>query len=196
MLGAEGQRNGPGLVVLAVGDVGLRVAVDERLERAAGRTALPHVDLVVAQDHLGVDDPTALGADAARQLVEDVVGVGLVHECRVSWHSTAAGESHQPCDETAGGARRPSSRSRSGWTSAGARSCRSDTRARRSRHRRRSSRCAIARLISPLISPARLATIVAPISTPRRFDDQLDEPVFVVVTLRAIDARDVPRRAR
>ena len=31
-LGAEGQRNGARLVVLAVGDVGLRVAVDERLE--------------------------------------------------------------------------------------------------------------------------------------------------------------------
>src|SRR5713226_375517 len=38
-LAAKGQRDRPRLVVLAVGDIRFRVAVDESLERAAGRTA-------------------------------------------------------------------------------------------------------------------------------------------------------------
>ena len=79
VFGAERQRNGSRFVVPAVRDIRLCVPVDERLEGAAGWTPLSHVDLVVSENHLRVDHATAVGADAPRQLVEDVVRVGLGH---------------------------------------------------------------------------------------------------------------------
>src|SRR6266852_3358632 len=78
-LGTKGQGDGPGLVVLAIGDVGLRIPVDQRLERSAYWTTFAHVDLVVAQDHVCIDHTPAVGTDAPRELVEYIVGVGLMH---------------------------------------------------------------------------------------------------------------------
>jgi hypothetical protein len=78
-LGAEGQRDRSRLVVLAVRHVRLGVPIDQRFKRPASGTPFPHVDLVVTEDHLTVDDAPAIRADASRQLVEDVVGVGLGH---------------------------------------------------------------------------------------------------------------------
>jgi hypothetical protein len=73
---AVGQRNRAGLVVRRKRRVGLRVGVDERHELPAVGAALAHIDFVVAQQNLGVDHLAAMGADAARQLMEDVIGIG------------------------------------------------------------------------------------------------------------------------
>ena len=69
------QRNGARFVVLTERGVGPSVAVNEGLEGAALRAALAHEDLVVAQNDLRVDDLATVGADAASEFVEDVVGV-------------------------------------------------------------------------------------------------------------------------
>ena len=71
----KGQRNRPRFVVASLRGVCLGIGVYECFERAAIRTALAHVYLVVAQHHLGVDHLPALWADAAGQFIEDVVGV-------------------------------------------------------------------------------------------------------------------------
>ncbi len=75
--GAIGQRNGAGFVVFAKGRVRFRVGVNKRLERSALRAALAHVNLVVAQNDLCVDDFSAVRANAASQLVEDTIGIFL-----------------------------------------------------------------------------------------------------------------------
>src|SRR5205807_191483 len=69
--------DGPRLVEARVPRVGLGIAVDQALELAVLRAALAHVDLAVAQQDMGVDDPAALRADAPGQLEEDVVRVAL-----------------------------------------------------------------------------------------------------------------------
>ena len=75
--GAVRQGNGSRLVEFAECRVGFRVGVNKCFERSALRAALAHVDLVVAQNDLRIDDSSALGADAASQFVEDVVGILL-----------------------------------------------------------------------------------------------------------------------
>src|SRR5216683_5965279 len=82
--GAVGQRNGAGFVVFAECRVGFRIGVNECLERPALRTALAHVNLVVAQNYLCIDDLTTVRADAACEFVKDVVGVLLDSRCSVS----------------------------------------------------------------------------------------------------------------
>ena len=74
-LGAEFQWDGARLVELDRVHVHLGVGTDDALEPAVVRAPFPHVDLVVADDDLGVDHRFALGADAAGQFVEDVVCV-------------------------------------------------------------------------------------------------------------------------
>ena len=74
--GAVGERNGAGLVELGKRDVSLGIGVDQRHERPALSAPLSHVDLVVAEQNFGVDDRAAIRADAARQLVEHVIGIG------------------------------------------------------------------------------------------------------------------------
>src|SRR5260370_42478880 len=72
---AERQRNRPWLVVASLSGICLGIGVNQCFERPAIWAALAHIDLVVAQNHLGVDHLPALGADAAGQFIEDVVGV-------------------------------------------------------------------------------------------------------------------------
>ena len=76
-LSGEFKRDGAGLVELRGVGVQLRVAIDQCFERSMIGAALAHVDLVVADQDVGVDDAAALGADAAGQFVEDVVRVFL-----------------------------------------------------------------------------------------------------------------------
>jgi len=78
-LAIEGQRNRPRLVVTGLRRVRLGIRVNQGLEGPTIGAALAHVDLVVAQEDLGVDHLPALGADAAGQFIEDVVGV-LFHK--------------------------------------------------------------------------------------------------------------------
>ena len=73
--GVIGQRNGAGFFVFAECRVGFCVAVNKYLERAALRAALAHVNLVVAQKNLSVDDSSALGANAASQFIENVIRI-------------------------------------------------------------------------------------------------------------------------
>ncbi len=81
-LGRKGERDGARLVELRRRRVGLGIAVDERLVLPVLGAAFAHVDLVVAQEDVRVDHAAALGADAARELVEDVVGVVLRVDAR------------------------------------------------------------------------------------------------------------------
>src|SRR5260370_6606809 len=76
-IGPVGQRNGAGFVVFAECRVGFRIGVNECLERPALRTALAHVNLVVTQNYLCIDDLATVRADAACEFVKDVVGVFL-----------------------------------------------------------------------------------------------------------------------
>ena len=69
------QRDRPRFVVTGLGGVCLGIGVYQGFERPAIWAPLTHVDLVVAQHHLGVDHLPALGADAAGQFIEDVVCV-------------------------------------------------------------------------------------------------------------------------
>src|SRR5260370_18959420 len=71
----KGQRDRPRFVVTGLPSVCLGSADAQAFEGTALRAALAHVDLVVTQHHLGVDHLPALGANAAGQFIEDVVGV-------------------------------------------------------------------------------------------------------------------------
>src|SRR5260370_3585124 len=71
--GAVGQRNGARFVVFAECRVGFRVGVNKCLKRSALWAALPHVNLVVTQKDLSVDDSSAVRANAARQFIENVI---------------------------------------------------------------------------------------------------------------------------
>ena len=73
-LSAEIQGNGAGLVEADAADVHFGVRTDDALKPAVGGATLAHVDLVVANNDLGVDDGFALGADGAGQFVEDEIG--------------------------------------------------------------------------------------------------------------------------
>ena len=77
-LGAVGKRNRARLIELAEVCVGLGIAINKRLEGTAVGAALGHVNLVVAQQDLGVDHFPALRADAAGEFIEDVVCVLLL----------------------------------------------------------------------------------------------------------------------
>ena len=74
-LGAEVQGDGAGLVESDAADVHLGVGADDALEPAVLWAAFSHVDLVVADDYLGIDDGFAFGADGPGEFVEDIVGV-------------------------------------------------------------------------------------------------------------------------
>src|SRR5260370_41833799 len=71
--GGVGQRNGARFVVFAECRVGFRVGVNKCLERSTLWAALAHINFVVAQKNLSVDDSSALGANAASQFIEDVI---------------------------------------------------------------------------------------------------------------------------
>jgi hypothetical protein len=75
--GIEGKRDRTRLVVAAERDIRLGVAVDQPFKRAAIRAALPHINLVVAQENFGVDHLSAVGAYAARELEENVIDVSF-----------------------------------------------------------------------------------------------------------------------
>ncbi|MGD9093639.1 MAG: hypothetical protein PVF74_12395, partial [Anaerolineales bacterium] len=66
----EGQWDCTGLVESGVGSITLGIAVDERFEKAVLRAALEHVDLLLLQVNLGIDNSTAGWTDAAGELVE------------------------------------------------------------------------------------------------------------------------------
>ena len=85
--GAVRQGNGSRLVEFAKCCVGFRVRVNKCFERSALRAALAHVNLVVAENDLRIDDSSAFGADASSQFVEDVIGIlfaGRNGICRAS----------------------------------------------------------------------------------------------------------------
>src|SRR6267143_4921224 len=71
--GVIGHRNGAGFVVFAKCRVGFCVAVHKSLERPTLRAALAHVNLVVAQKYLSIDDSSAVRANAASQFIENVI---------------------------------------------------------------------------------------------------------------------------
>ena len=71
-LGRDAGRRLAGLVEPGLLHVRLGVGVDQALEPAVVVAALAHVDLVVAEQDLRVDDRAALGADRARDFVEDL----------------------------------------------------------------------------------------------------------------------------
>ncbi len=73
--GAVRQWNGARFVVFAECGVGFRIAVNKRLERPTLRAALAHVNFVVAQKNLSIDDSPAVRANAASQFIEDVIGI-------------------------------------------------------------------------------------------------------------------------
>src|SRR5260221_14268101 len=75
--GVECERDGAGLVEASGRRVQLGVAVDQRLELAVFWATLAHKHLVVTQEHLRVNHSAALWADAARELIKDVVHVAL-----------------------------------------------------------------------------------------------------------------------
>ena len=74
-LGAEFQGQSARLVEFDRVHIHLGVGADDALGPAVGGAPFAHVDLVVADDDLGVYDRLTFGADAAGQLVEDVVRV-------------------------------------------------------------------------------------------------------------------------
>src|SRR5205807_7205734 len=71
----ELHRNGAGLVEFGRRGVKLRIAIYQPLEESVVRASLPHVDFVVADEDMAIDDAPAFGANGSSQLVEDVVGV-------------------------------------------------------------------------------------------------------------------------
>ena len=75
--GRELHGNRARLVELRGIRIGLRVAINQPFEHAMIRAALAHVDLVVANQDVRVDHAPAFRANAARQFIEDVVGVLL-----------------------------------------------------------------------------------------------------------------------
>ena len=66
-------------------EVGLRIGVHERLERPAFGAALTHVDLVVTQNDVRIDDASTLRTNAASQFMEDVVRIDLFWRCTYLW---------------------------------------------------------------------------------------------------------------
>ena len=93
--GAELQGHGPRLVELDGVHIHLSVGTNDALEPIVVRAPFAHVDLVVPDDHLSIDDPFAFGANAAGQLMEDVVGVSPQMSL-LSWFSRlmATGSGH------------------------------------------------------------------------------------------------------
>src|SRR5215510_3815166 len=77
-LGPARQWDGARFVVFAERDVSRRVAINQSLKRTTLPAVLSHINFVVAQNDLRVDDFTANGADAASQFVEDEIGVFLL----------------------------------------------------------------------------------------------------------------------
>ena len=74
-LSAEFQRDGARFIELDRVHVHLGIGTDDALEPAVGWAPFPHVDFVVLDDYLGVYHSFALGTDAARQFMENVVRV-------------------------------------------------------------------------------------------------------------------------
>ena len=69
------KRYGAGFVELRGIGIHACVAVHERFERAVLRAALPHINLVVADQDLRVDDGSADRTYAAGKLIENIIGV-------------------------------------------------------------------------------------------------------------------------
>ena len=71
----EGEWDRAWLVEPGLRGVCLSIAVHQGFEATVRGATLAHEDLAIAEHDLGVDRPPTLGADAAGQLVEDVVGI-------------------------------------------------------------------------------------------------------------------------
>ena len=71
------KRNRTWLVEFAETGVGLSVAVDQSFEGPTVGTPFRHEHFVIAEQDFGVDHSLALGADAAGEFVEDVIGIFL-----------------------------------------------------------------------------------------------------------------------
>src|SRR5262249_48758089 len=82
--GAEAERGRPRLVEAQRVEVHPRVRADQRLEPAVARAALAHDDLAVLEPDLRVDGRSADGADAAGELVEDVVRLAPARDQRAT----------------------------------------------------------------------------------------------------------------
>ena len=80
--------DGAGLVEAGRRHILVRIPVDFPFEPAVVRTPLAQVHLVVSQQHLGIDDAPALGAEAARQFVKHFTGRrrGIRHPMTSLWH--------------------------------------------------------------------------------------------------------------
>jgi len=70
-LGAKAQGHRPRLVEGGRRHVHLGVGAYQSFKPAVVRAALAHVDPVISQEHLGIDESLAYRADAAGQLVEN-----------------------------------------------------------------------------------------------------------------------------
>ena len=76
-LGAEVEGYSAGLVETDAADVHLGVGADDALKPTVFGASLAHVDLVVADDYLGVYDRLAFRANGAGEFVKDIVGILL-----------------------------------------------------------------------------------------------------------------------
>jgi hypothetical protein len=75
--GSETERDRARLVELRLRGVGRGIAIDKRPDWPMVGAALAHVDLAVPQQDLGVNYPPAGRADAARQFIENLIGIDL-----------------------------------------------------------------------------------------------------------------------
>ncbi len=71
------KRDGAGFVKLRRRRIGPGIAVDQGFKWPVLRTSLAHVDLILTEEDMRVDDPATVRANTAGQLIEDVVSVLL-----------------------------------------------------------------------------------------------------------------------
>src|SRR5258708_1178124 len=63
-VGGVGQRDGAGLVEARGGSIGLSITIDQSFKQTMLWTPLAHIHLIVTQENMRIDDPTALRANA------------------------------------------------------------------------------------------------------------------------------------
>ena len=74
-VGGVGQGDGARLVEACCGGIGLSITIDQSFKQTMLRTTLAHIHFIVTQEDMRIDDAAALRANAAGQLIEDVVSI-------------------------------------------------------------------------------------------------------------------------
>src|SRR5229473_425019 len=91
-----GKRDRAWLVELAETRVGFGVPVDQSFEGSTVGTPLRHEHLVISEQDFGVDYFLAIGADAAGEFVEDVIGIFLSNSAHDWIVDRNCGIAHRP----------------------------------------------------------------------------------------------------